>query len=179
MIFERSKIYDVITMTPETIEDSRGTFFEVFREKELSSYIGQDIKFVQDNQSVSNLHVLRGLHYQEKSPQAKLIRVVQGEIFDVAVDLRKNSPDFGKWVGHYLSEDNRKQVFIPKGFAHGFLSLSDQSSVVYKVNDYYYPYDQKTILWNDKTLNIEWPCSTIPILSEKDKCGSAFDTIQF
>jgi dTDP-4-dehydrorhamnose 3,5-epimerase len=179
MIFERSKIYDVITMTPETIEDSRGTFFEAFREKGLSSFIGQSIKFVQDNQSVSNLHVLRGLHYQEKLPQAKLIRVVQGEIFDVAVDLRKNSPDFGKWVGHYLSEDNRKQVFIPKGFAHGFLSLSAQSSVVYKVSDYYDPYDQKTILWNDKTLNIEWPCSTIPILSDKDKGGSEFDTIQF
>jgi dTDP-4-dehydrorhamnose 3,5-epimerase len=163
------EILDIKLIKPNIFKDDRGYFFESFNSNKFSEIIGRNIDFIQDNYSISQQHVLRGLHYQLNAPQAKLIQVIKGEIFDVAVDLRKSSPTFGKWVGHILSEENRLQMFIPEGFAHGFLTLSAKSEVLYKVNAPYNPDDEKTIIWNDPTLNINWPFEKIPILSDRDK----------
>jgi len=165
--FNRLEIPDVIVIEPKSFEDTRGIFFENFKESEFTSN-GISIKFVQDNSSQSLNSVIRGLHFQ-KNPkaQAKLISVIKGEIFDVAVDIRRNSPTFGKWVSEILSEKNHKSLYIPEGFAHGFCVTSDKSYVYYKVSNEYSPEHEQGILWNDPKLNIKWPVSK-PIISEKD-----------
>ncbi len=166
---QHEKNPDILLIKPEIFEDERGYFFEIFQSEKFSKIVGRDIHFIQDNISKSNRNVLRGLHYQLKTPQSKLIHVIKGEIFDVAVDLRQSSPHFGQWVGQILSEENRLQMFIPEGFAHGFLTLSETSEILYKINAPYHPKDEKTIIWNDKTINIQWPSLDNPILSPRDK----------
>ncbi|ONN27377.1 dTDP-4-dehydrorhamnose 3,5-epimerase [Thermosipho affectus] len=157
---------------PTVFGDNRGFFMESWNKKEFSE-IGLDIDFVQDNHSRSKKDVLRGLHFQVKYPQGKLVRVVRGIVFDVAVDLRKNSPTFGKWYGVILSEENKKMFYIPEGFAHGFLVLSDEADFLYKTTEYYYPEYDAGVIWNDPDINIKWPFEEYgikePILSEKDK----------
>lgn len=166
---QHEKNPDILLIEPEIFADERGYFFESFQTEKLSKILERNIHFIQDNISKSHKNVLRGLHYQLKTPQAKLISVIKGEIFDVAVDLRKSSPYFGQWVGQILSAENRLQMFIPEGFAHGFLTLSDTSEILYKVNAPYYPEDEKTIIWSDKTIHINWPISGNLILSNKDR----------
>ncbi len=167
-------IPDVVLIEPEVFGDERGFFFESFNQAKFEAAIGKPVQFVQDNHSRSVKNVLRGLHYQIRQPQGKLVRVVQGEVFDVAVDLRKSSPSFGQWVGEILSADNKRQVWIPQGFAHGFVVLSDTAEFLYKTTDYYAPAHERCILWNDTTLQIEWPRGIQPILSAKDAQGSTF-----
>ncbi len=168
-------IPDVFLLEPRIFDDRRGFFFESFNQAQFEEAIGKPVAFVQDNQSYSVKNVLRGLHYQIPRPQGKLVRVVQGEVFDVAVDLRENSNTFGQWLGEILSADNKRQLWIPEGFAHGFVVLSETASVLYKTTDYYVPSSERCILWNDRTLRIEWPQGIQPILSPKDAQGSAFD----
>ncbi len=167
-------IADVQILEPMVFEDSRGSFFESYNERVLSE-LGIVGPFVQDNQSFSYKDVVRGLHYQIKQPQGKLIRCLSGEIFDVAVDLRRNSPTFCKWVGETLSASNRQMLWIPPGFAHGFMVLSDGAEVLYKATDFYAPQHERTILWNDPTLQIEWPGMNRAILSAKDLAGLTLD----
>jgi len=164
----------VYVIEPTVYEDERGFFFESYNEREFKK-LGITDKFVQDNHSKSRRGVLRGLHYQICHPQAKLVRVVVGEVFDVAVDLRKNSPTFGKWVGVILSADNKKQVYIPVGFAHGFLALSEWAEVLYKTTDFYFPKYDRSIRWDDPDIAIEWPLekNEKPLLSAKD-AGAPF-----
>jgi dTDP-4-dehydrorhamnose 3,5-epimerase len=166
---------DVLRIKPQVFGDERGYFMETFR-KELFSQAGIDGNFVQDNQSSSGLFTLRGLHYQVKHTQGKLMRVVRGEIFDVAVDLRKNSAYFGRWVGAHLSADNKEQLWVPRGFAHGFLTLSERADVIYKTTDYYDRENERCIRWNDLDLAIDWPIpeNKQPIISEKDAAGVLF-----
>lgn len=176
--FEKTAIEGVIIVTPKVYGDSRGYFMETYVEKEFVEN-GITAKFVQDNQSASTYGVLRGLHLQTEHTQAKLVRVVKGEVYDVAVDMRKGSPTYGKYVGVLLSAENKKQFFIPKDFAHGFLVLSEEAEFVYKVDDYYAPGAELGVMWNDPTVGIEWP---IPEgmeikLSEKDKNHPAFEDI--
>lgn len=149
--------------------DERGFFFESFNQAKFEAIIGRQVNFVQDNHSKSAKNVLRGLHYQIQQPQGKLVRVVQGEVFDVAVDLRKSSPTFGQWVGEILSAENKKQIWIPEGFAHGFVVLSDKAEFLYKTTDYWTPEFERSIAWNDSEIAIEWPLSGEPSLSGKDK----------
>ena len=167
-------IPDVILIEPKVFGDERGFFFESFNQAQFEQAIGKSVQFVQDNHSRSAKHVLRGLHYQIQQPQGKLVRVVQGEVFDVAVDLRKRSKTFGQWVGEILSADNKRQLWIPEGFAHGFVVLSDTAEFLYKTTDYYAPAHERCILWNDETLAIHWPAGIQPILSAKDAQGKAF-----
>ena len=162
-------IPDVLLIEPEVFGDDRGFFFESFNQKKFEKAIGRKINFVQDNHSKSTKGVLRGLHYQlSPKAQGKIIRVTQGEVFDVVIDIRKSSPTFGKWVGEILSADNKKQIWIPEGFAHGFVTLSDVAEFLYKTTDFYSPEHEVCILWNDKDININWPTKN-PILSKKDK----------
>ena len=163
----KTSIDGVLLIKPEVFGDSRGFFFESYTKKKYSQD-GIDIEFVQDNHSKSSRGVLRGLHYQISKPQDKLVRVVQGEVFDVAVDIRKGSPTFGRWEGFLLSGENMQQVFVPKGLAHGFCVLSEKAEFLYKCSDYYYPEDEGGIIWNDPDLKIDWPMSD-PLLSNKDK----------
>lgn len=167
-------IPDVILIEPKVFGDERGFFFESFNQVQFEQAIGKSVQFVQDNHSRSAKHVLRGLHYQIQQPQGKLVRVVQGEVFDVAVDLRKRSKTFGQWVGEILSAENKRQLWIPEGFAHGFVVLSDTAEFLYKTTDYYAPAHERCILWNDETLAIHWPAGIQPILSAKDAQGKAF-----
>lgn len=160
---------DILILEPNVFEDARGAFFEAYNVKNLAA-IGIECGFVQDNQSISKQSVLRGLHYQIRQPQGKLVRVIRGEIFDVAVDCRRSSPHFGRSVHVNLSAENRKTLWIPAGFAHGFLVLSDAAEVLYKTTDFYEPKFERTLLWNDPQLKIPWP-STKPLLSEKDQQG--------
>ena len=169
MIVTKTAIPEVLVLEPRVFEDRRGAFFEAYNRKTFSS-IGISTDFVQDNQSTSKKHVLRGLHYQVRQPQGKLIRVLTGEIFDVAVDCRKSSTSLGKFVNVILSAQNRKMLWIPAGFAHGFLVLSDTAEVFYKTTDFYEPQFERTLLWNDPQLSIPWPCAA-PLLSEKDRQG--------
>lgn len=166
---------DVITITPKVFFDRRGFFMESYQ-KEKFSAVGIASEFVQDNHSSSSYLTLRGLHYQVTHTQGKLVRVVSGEIFDVAVDLRQSSPFFGKWVGAHLSAENKQQLWIPPGFAHGFLVLSERADVIYKTTDYYDPVGERTICWDDPSLAIMWPIPTgeQPIVSEKDSSGTHF-----
>lgn len=171
MQFFPTRIPDVIVIEPKIFADERGFFLESYHKK-LFKEVGIGVEFVQDNHSKSLQGVLRGLHYQIQQPQGKLIRVISGEIFDVAVDIRKNSPTFGKWVGDYLSAENRKIIWVPLGFAHGFYVTSAKAELLYKATDYYAPQWERTILWNDPTINIEWPLiGSTPILSSKDQLG--------
>ena len=170
----KTKITDVLILEPKVFEDDRGFFFESFNEQALLAQAGITTRFVQDNHSKSAKNVLRGLHYQIKQPQGKLVRVVVGEVFDVAVDLRRGSPNFGAWVGIHLSAENKRQFWVPPGFAHGFLVLSAAAEFLYKTTDYYAPEYERSLLWNDPELEIDWPLEGDPILSMKDQAGVRF-----
>lgn len=170
----RTAIPEVLIIEPKVFGDERGFFFESFNQREFFELTGQSKPFVQDNHSKSVKNVLRGLHYQIQQPQGKLVRVISGEVFDVAVDIRRQSPTFGKWVGVFLSETNKRQLWVPEGFAHGFLVKSDFAEFLYKTTDYWAPQYERTILWNDRSLGIEWPIENTPLLSEKDKQGQSF-----
>ena len=174
----RLAIPDVVLIEPKVFGDARGFFFESFNQKAFDEATGTNHQFVQDNHSRSAKGVLRGLHYQIQQPQGKLVRVVRGAVFDVAVDIRKSSPTFGRWVGAELSEDNQHQLWVPPGFAHGFLVLSDLADFLYKTTDYYAPQYERSILWNDSDLNIDWPIGE-PILSNKDRQGLKFNSADF
>lgn len=166
-----TSISDVLLIEPEVFQDERGFFLESYQ-KEKFREAGIDVDFVQDNHSKSCQGILRGLHYQIRHPQGKLVRVVSGEVFDVAVDIRKHSPTFGQWVGDYLSAENKRMLWIPAGFAHGFYVTSTESEVLYKASDYYAPEWDRSILWNDPTIGIQWPTKgELPILSAKDRMG--------
>ncbi|MCI3205315.1 MULTISPECIES: dTDP-4-dehydrorhamnose 3,5-epimerase [Pandoraea] len=166
---------DVKLVEPKVFGDSRGYFFESFNQRNFNEALGQTHKFVQDNQSSSVRGVLRGLHYQVRQPQGKLVRVLSGEIYDVAVDLRQGSPTFGKWGGEVLSAENKKQLWIPAGFAHGFVVTSETAEVLYKTTDYWAPQFERCIRWDDPTLAIPWPLDGItPIVSDKDRQGMLF-----
>ena len=167
-IFNKTDIEGVYIIEPKVFGDSRGYFMETYNKEEFDK-AGLKYNFVQDNQSKSHKGVLRGLHFQTKHPQAKLVRVVSGKVFDVAVDLRKDSKTYGKWVGVILSEDNKKMFMIPRGFAHGFVVLSDSAEFTYKCDDFYHPEDDGGIMWNDPDINIKWPDVGKIELSEKDK----------
>lgn len=173
----KTKLSDCIVIEPDCYEDSRGFFYETFHLSRYQEVAGINYEFVQDNFSRSFRNVLRGLHYQKNKPQGKLVRVVKGEIFDVAVDLRKDSPSYGKWDYQILSENNKKQFWIPPGFAHGFYVQSDLADVEYKCTDYYDSDDEGSILWSDPVLNIAWP-SDNPLISEKDSKADLLNSIQ-
>ena len=164
-------IPDVLIIEPQVFGDDRGFFFESFNQAKFQTAIGRKVNFVQDNHSRSVKNVLRGLHYQIQQPQGKLVRVVQGEVFDVAVDIRKSSPTFGQWVGAILSADNKKQLWVPAGFAHGFVVLTDTAEFLYKTTDYYAPEFERCLAWNDPTIGIQWPIEIEPALSAKDLLG--------
>ncbi len=166
--FITTDIEDVFIIEPKKYGDNRGYFMETYKEESFKE-AGLNYTFLQDNQSKSKKGVLRGLHFQKKFPQAKLVRVIEGEVFDVAVDLRKNSPTYGKWVGVILSEENNKQFMIPRGFAHGFVVLSDTATFCYKCDELYHPEDEGGIMWNDPEVGIVWPYDGEVLLSEKDK----------
>lgn len=164
-------IPDVLLLEPRVFGDDRGFFYESWNKKTLAS-VGLDVDFVQDNHSKSQRGVLRGLHYQIQHPQGKLVRVVAGEVFDVAVDLRQSSPTFGRWVGFILSAENKRLAWIPPGFAHGFIVTSESAEFLYKTIDYWYPEFERSLLWNDPTVGIEWPFEGAPLLAAKDAAGA-------
>lgn len=170
----RLAIPDVVLLEPRVFGDDRGFFFESFNQQRFEEAIGRKVNFVQDNHSRSAKNVLRGLHYQIQQPQGKLVRVTQGEVFDVAVDLRKSSATFGEWVGAMLSAENKHQLWIPEGFAHGFIVLSETAEFLYKTTDYYAPAHERCVRWDDATLAIQWPAGTKPMLSTKDAQGLSF-----
>ena len=166
-----TSIADVVIIEPKVFGDERGFFFESFNEKRFQEVVGvpASLHFVQDNHSKSAKNVLRGLHYQICQPQGKLVRVVAGDVFDVAVDIRRSSPTYGKWVGAVLSSENKRQMWVPAGFAHGFVVLSESAEFLYKTTDYWAPEYERSIAWNDPAIGIEWPISEAPVLSEKDR----------
>ena len=164
-------IPDVLLIEPQVFGDERGFFFESFNAAQFAEVIEKEISFVQDNHSHSVRNVLRGLHYQIRQPQGKLIRVISGEVFDVAVDLRRSSPTYGKWVAAVLSAENKKQMWIPEGFAHGFVVTSAAAELLYKTTDYYAPEHERCIAWDDPAIGIQWPLDAPPILSIKDQRG--------
>ncbi|MCI5196568.1 MAG: dTDP-4-dehydrorhamnose 3,5-epimerase [Candidatus Electrothrix sp. AW5] len=174
MKVQSTSIPDVLIIEPKVFGDERGFFFESFNQRCWQEATGLHTTFVQHNHSASGKNVLRGLHYQIQQPQGKLVRVLAGEVFDVAVDLRQSSPTFGQWVGEYLSAENKKQFWIPEGFAHGFLVLSKQAEFLYLATDYYAPEHERAILWNDPDLNIDWPLQGAVCLSEKDRTACSF-----
>lgn len=168
----RTNLPEVLILQPKVFGDARGFFFESFNARDFAQATGLDLQFVQDNHSRSARGVLRGLHYQIKHAQGKLVRVVAGEVFDVAVDMRKNSPQFGKWTGCLLTAENAKQLWVPPGFAHGFFVLSESADFLYKTTDYWYPEHERCLLWNDPALAIDWPLgNTSPLLAAKDEAG--------
>ncbi|KZX64195.1 dTDP-4-dehydrorhamnose 3,5-epimerase [Stutzerimonas frequens] len=166
-----TSIPDVLIIEPKVFGDERGFFYESFNAAAFEAATGLKRQFVQDNHSKSQRGVLRGLHYQIQQPQGKLVRVVAGEVFDVAVDLRKSSPSFGRWFGTHLSAQNQRQLWIPEGFAHGFVVLSESAEFLYKTTDYYAPEHERSLLWNDPALGIQWPIDEAPQLSAKDQAG--------
>ncbi len=170
----KTKVEGALIIEPKVFGDERGFFLESFQEKRYQELCGITDHFVQDNHSRSSKNVLRGLHFQKSKPQGKLVRVVRGEVFDVAVDIRKDSPTYGQWAGVLLSEENKKQFWVPPGLAHGFVVLSDVADFEYKCTDYYDPTDEGCLIWNDPTVAIEWPSGIAPILSEKDRVGLNF-----
>lgn len=172
MIIIPTEIPEVLMIEPQVFGDERGFFLESFNENRFSEKTGLNVSFVQDNHSRSVQHVLRGLHYQVLQPQGKLVRVVVGEILDVAVDIRRSSPTFGKWVGCLLSAANKRQLWIPAGMAHGFLVVSDVAEVLYKATDYYAPQYERSLRWDDPDLAIDWDLKAPPVLSAKDKAGA-------
>jgi dTDP-4-dehydrorhamnose 3,5-epimerase len=168
-------IPDVLLIEPQVFADDRGFFYESFNQERFEKAAGKKINFLQDSHSKSVKGVLRGLHYQlPPKSQGRLVRVIQGEVFDVAVDIRRSSPTFGQWVGEIISSDNKKQVWIPEGFAHGFLTLSDTAEFLYKTTDFYSPEHEQSIVWNDETIAIKWPFDFEPELSKKDIMGKSF-----
>jgi dTDP-4-dehydrorhamnose 3,5-epimerase len=171
-------IADVLIMEPRVFGDSRGFFLESFNQRDFDAATGTHYTFVQDNHSRSAKGVLRGLHYQLGQPQGKLVRVVRGAVFDVAVDIRPDSVTFGKWVGVELNEQNHRQLWVPPGLAHGFLVLSEGADFLYKTTDYYAPVQERCIAWDDPTLAIDWPLDGVPVLSGKDSAGQAFNTAE-
>jgi dTDP-4-dehydrorhamnose 3,5-epimerase len=174
MFATRTTIPEVLLIEPRIFGDSRGFFFESFNARTFEQMTGLRPTFVQDNHSRSSKDVIRGLHYQIEQPQGKLVRVVEGEVFDVAVDIRRSSPTFGKWVGVYLSAENKRQLWVPEGFAHGFLVISETAEFLYKTTDYYAPEYERSLLWNDPELGINWPLSGEPRLSTKDVAAPPF-----
>jgi dTDP-4-dehydrorhamnose 3,5-epimerase len=164
----------LLVLEPKIFGDARGFFFESFNQKQFDSITGTSKAFVQDNHSRSARNVLRGLHYQIQQPQGKLVRVISGDVFDVAVDIRRSSSTFGKWFGTHLSAENRRILWIPEGFAHGFVVLSDNAEFLYKTTDYWAPEYERCIIWNDSDLAIDWPLSAEPLLSAKDAAGKSF-----
>ena len=178
--FIKTEIPDVIIIETKSFGDNRGYFMETYQKKAFEEG-GIDVEFVQDNQSKSVKGVLRGLHFQKKYPQGKLVRVLEGTVYDVAVDLRKSSPTYGKYVGVLLSGENKKQFYVPKGFAHGFLVLSEEATFAYKCDEFYHPEDEGGLMWNDETVGIDWPLEGIDDikLSEKDKANSSFGEFFF
>jgi dTDP-4-dehydrorhamnose 3,5-epimerase len=171
-----SEIPEVLLLEPRVHQDERGFFLESYNRRTFEQATGLSVEFVQDNQSFSVRNVLRGLHYQIVQPQGKLIQVMAGEIFDVAVDLRRSSPSFGKWIGVTLAGGSHRMLWIPRGFAHGYIVLSEHAIVFYKTTDYYAPEHERTILWNDPALRIKWPLAGTPIVSDKDRRASPFRT---
>ncbi len=174
MQVERTAIPEVLILEPQVFGDARGFFFESFNLRRWQETTGLDTVFVQENHSRSVRGVLRGLHYQIQQPQGKLVRVISGEVFDVAVDLRRSSPTFGQWTGIHLSAENKKQFWVPEGFGHGFVVLSDAAEFLYLATDYYAPQHERAIIWNDSELAINWPLSGKPILSTKDQAAPRF-----
>ena len=175
----RTSIPDVLVIEPKVFGDARGFFYESFNGKAFDEAVGSQVQFVQDNHSRSVKGVLRGLHYQIQQPQGKLVRVVRGAVFDVAVDIRKSSPTFGQWVGVELTEENHKQLWVPEGFAHGFVVVSESADFLYKTTDYYAPAHERAILWDDSALGIRWPDLGVrPTLSAKDQAGASLETAQ-
>ncbi len=167
----RTEIPEVLIIEPKVFGDDRGFFYESFNAQQFEDATGLKREFVQDNHSRSARNVLRGLHYQIQHPQGKLVRVVAGEVFDVAVDLRRSSPTFGKWISAVLSAENKRQLWVPEGFAHGFVVTSDYAEFLYKTTDYWYPEHERSVAWNDPSLGIEWPLSGEPVLAAKDAAG--------
>jgi dTDP-4-dehydrorhamnose 3,5-epimerase len=178
MQITRLAIPDVLKIEPRVFGDDRGFFYESFHQARFEEAVGRKVSFVQDNHSKSTSNVLRGLHYQIKQPQGKLVRVVAGSVYDVAVDLRRASPTFGQWVGEVLSAENNAQLWVPEGFAHGFVVLSETAEFVYKTTDYYAPEHERCIVWNDPSLAITWPISATPSVSAKDEKGTMFATAE-
>ncbi|MFZ6771215.1 dTDP-4-dehydrorhamnose 3,5-epimerase [Undibacterium sp. SXout7W] len=166
-----SSLPEVLILEPKVFGDERGFFFESFNANTFATLTGLQVNFVQDNHSLSAQNVLRGLHYQIRQPQGKLVRVISGEVFDVAVDLRRSSPHFGQWTGVVLSAENKRQLWIPPGFAHGFVVTSDKAEFLYKTTDYWAPEHERCLQWNDPAIGIEWPLTTTPALSAKDQLG--------
>lgn len=175
-----TEIPDVLILEPKVFGDNRGFFLESFNQKTFNEILGREVNFVQDNHSKSAKNVLRGLHFQSQNTQGKLVRVTAGAVFDVAVDLRKNSESYGRWVGVELSADNKKQLWIPQGFAHGFYVLEENTEFVYKCTDYYNPAFEHSLAWNDESIRINWPLpeGISPIISEKDKKGLSLNECQ-
>lgn len=169
----QTAIPDLLILEPKVFGDDRGFFFESFNQQTFQNLTGVEANFVQDNHSKSSANVLRGLHYQIEQAQGKLVRVTAGEVFDVAVDIRRQSATFGLWVGVHLSAENKRQIWIPPGFAHGFVVLKDNTEFLYKTTDYYAPQHERCIRWDDPTIGIEWPITQAPILSGKDQLGLA------
>lgn len=178
MKIQKTAIPDLLMIEPQVFGDERGFFYESYNEKKLAEVAGITEHFVQDNHSRSARNVLRGLHYQIQQPQGKLVRVVMGEVYDVAVDMRRASATFGQWVGMHLSDTNKRMLWVPKGFAHGFLVLSEHAEFLYKTTDFYAPQYECSLLWNDADLAIDWPLSGAPALSAKDAVGVAFKDAQ-
>ena len=168
---QRTAIPDVVVLEPKVFGDARGFFLESYNERAFEAATGVSPRFVQDNHSRSGRGVLRGLHYQIRQAQGKLVRVTSGAVFDVAVDLRRSSPSFGRWVGAELSAENNRQMWIPPGFAHGFVVLSETADFLYKTTDYYAPEHERCLLWNDPTVGVDWPLEIEPLLSAKDRKG--------
>jgi dTDP-4-dehydrorhamnose 3,5-epimerase len=162
----------VLLIEPRVFGDARGFFFESWNRRDFAALAGREVDFVQDNHSRSARGVLRGLHYQVRQPQGKLVRVIEGEIFDVAVDLRRSSPTFGRWIGERLSAENRRMLWVPEGFAHGFAVLSETAEVLYKATDYYAPEHERSLLWNDPRIGIAWPLESEPLLKPRDAAGA-------
>ena len=162
----------VLVIEPAVFGDERGWFYESWNRERFNGLIGRDVQFAQDNHSFSLRGILRGLHYQIRQPQGKLVRVIAGEVFDVAVDLRRSSPTFGQWTGHRLSADNRRMMWIPEGFAHGFIVLSESAQFLYKATDFYAPQHERTLLWNDPAIGIDWQYDGTPLLKPKDAAGA-------
>jgi len=171
-------IPDVMRIEPRVFGDERGFFYESFHQARFEEAVGREVAFVQDNHSKSAQNVLRGMHYQVHQAQGKLVRVVAGSVFDVAVDLRRSSATFGQWVGEILSAENKVQMWVPEGFAHGFVVLSETAEFVYKTTDYYAPEHERCIAWNDPVLAIDWPISGLPLVSAKDGKGLAFSAAE-
>jgi dTDP-4-dehydrorhamnose 3,5-epimerase len=168
---EATALAEVLLLEPKVFGDARGFFYESYNRKTFAQATGLDLEFVQDNHSRSSKHVLRGLHYQLRQAQGKLVRVVAGEIWDVAVDLRRGSPDFGRWAGVLIDAVSKRMLWVPAGFAHGFLVLSEEAEVQYKTTDYYAPEHERTLLWNDPALAIAWPLTGEPVMADKDRRG--------